>query len=104
MDAEKKERLEKKGWVSTSVQDFLGLTPEEMAYIEMKLQLSRELKIRRKEQGLTQAQLASLINSSQSRVAKMEKSDPTVSIDLLARSFFALGATVDDVASALVTA
>ncbi len=104
MDAEKKKQLAKKGWVSTSVQNFLGLTPEEMADKEMKLQLSRELKIRRKEKGLTQNELADLINSSQSRVAKMEKSDPTVSIDLLARSFFALGATMEDVASALVTA
>lgn len=104
MDAEKKERLAKKGWITTSVQDFLELTSEEMAYIEMKLRLSKELKSRRKEQGLTQADLARLINSSQSRVAKMEKSDPTVSIDLLARSFFALGATVEDMANVLVAA
>lgn len=104
MDAEKKKRLAEKGWVSTSVQDFLQLTNEDMAYIEMKLQLSRELRIWRKEKGLTQTEFANLINSSQSRVAKMEKSDPTVSIDLLARSFFALGATVEDVANVLVTA
>ena len=104
MDAEKEKRLAEKGWVSTSVQDFLDLTPDEMAYIELKLQLSRELKIRRSEKGLTQTALAELIQSSQSRVAKMEKSDETVSVDLLVRSLFALDATVEDIAKALTTA
>lgn len=104
MDAEKEKRLAEKGWVSTSVQDFLDLTPDEMAYIELKLQLSRELKIRRSEKGLTQTALAELIRSSQSRVAKMEKSDETVSVDLLVRSLFALDATVEDIAKALTTA
>ncbi len=103
MDTEKREQLAGKGWVSTSVQDFLGLAPEEMAYIELKLQLSRELKNRRKKKGLTQAALADLIESSQSRVAKMEKSDATVSVDLLVRSLFALNATIEDIAKALTT-
>ena len=104
MDTQKKERLAEKGWVSTSVQDFLGLTPGEMAYIELKLQLSHELKVRRNEKGLTQTALAELIQSSQSRVAKMEKSDETVSVDLLVRSLFALDATIEDIAKALTTA
>ncbi len=104
MDIKKKERLAEKGWVSTSVQDFLDLAPDEMAYIELKLQLSRELRARRNEKGLTQAALANLIESSQSRVAKMEKSDATVSVDLLVRSLFALDATVEDIAKALTVA
>jgi DNA-binding XRE family transcriptional regulator len=104
MDAEKKKRLAEKGWVSTSVQDFLGLSPDDMAYIELKLQLSRALKARRNEKGLTQAALAELIKSSQSRVAKMEKSDETVSVDLLVRSLFALDATIEDIAQALTAA
>jgi transcriptional regulator with XRE-family HTH domain len=40
---------------------------------------------------LTQAELARILNSSQSRVAKMEAGDPTVSIDLLIKSLLALG-------------
>lgn len=104
MDAEKKRRLAEKGWTSTSVQEFLDLTPDEMAYIELKLHLSRELKARRHEKGLTQAALAALIESSQSRVAKMEKGDATVSVDLLVRSLFALDATVEDIAKALIVA
>jgi hypothetical protein len=37
MDKQKKERLEKKGWIVGDVDDFLGLSPAEMAIVEMKV-------------------------------------------------------------------
>ena len=40
---------------------------------------------------LTQVDLAKAVQSSQSRVAKMEAGDPSVSLDLLVRSLIALG-------------
>lgn len=58
---------------------------------EMKLALSKKLKERRIRKKLSQAQLADIVQSSQSRIAKMEAGDPTVSIDLLVKSLFALG-------------
>ena len=91
MDKGKKARLEKKGWNVGTVAEFLDLTVEESSYIEMKLALSEKLKERRLRKKLTQAQLATAIESSQSRVAKMEAGDPTVSIDLLVKSLLALG-------------
>ncbi len=91
MDKGKKARLEKKGWKVGTVAEFLNLTVEESTYIEMKLALSEKLKERRLRKKLTQAQLATAIESSQSRVAKMEAGDPTVSIDLLVKSLLALG-------------
>ena len=96
MDKRKKEKLKKKGWQSGTVAEFLELTPEESAYIEMKLALSEKLKERRLFKKLTQAQLARTIDSSQSRVAKMEAGDPTVSIDLLVKSLLALGVTREE--------
>lgn len=93
MDKRKKEKLEKKGWKTGSVADFLDLSAEESAYIEMKLALSEKLRKRRQLKKLTQAELAKAIESSQSRVAKMEAGDPTVSIDLLVKSLLALGVT-----------
>ena len=42
---------------------------------------------------MTQAEVAKLIESSQSRVAKMEAGDSSVSLDLLVRSLIALGAS-----------
>jgi DNA-binding XRE family transcriptional regulator len=101
MDPKKKQQLEANGWVATSVQDFLGLSAPEMAYIETKLKLSKTVRELRSKKKLTQAALAELLNSSQSRVAKMEKGDDNVSIDLLLKAVYALGATTDDVAVVL---
>ena len=91
MDKRKKDKLAKRGWKTGSVAEFLDLSDEESAYIEMKLALSEKLKERRRRTKLTQAELAKAIESSQSRVAKMEAGDPSVSIDLLVKSLLALG-------------
>ena len=91
MDKRKQARLAKKGWKIGSVAEFLELSDEESAYIEMKLALSEKLKEKRLRKRLTQKQLAKALNSSQSRVAKMETGDPTVSLDLLVKSLLALG-------------
>ena len=80
------------------VQEFLELSSEEVAYIELKLRLSASLRERRKRRKLSQVQLAELIESSQSRVAKMEGGDPSVSIDLLIRSLLTLGASKRELA------
>ena len=93
MNENKQAQLAQSGWEAVTVEDFLGLTPEEAAYIEFKLTLSRHLKLLRQEQNLSQAVLAKRLQSSQSRVAKMEKGDPSVSLDLLVRSLLALEAT-----------
>jgi len=87
----KQKKLERKGWIFGAANEFLELSAEEMAYIELKLVLSNELKARRVRKKLTQAQFAKIMQSSQSRVAKMEAGDPTVSIDLLIKSLLALG-------------
>ena len=81
--------------------DQAARTPEEAAFLETKLALSESLRTRRTAQRLSQAALAKRLKSSQSRVAKMEAADPTVSVDLLLRGLFALGATPKDVAKAL---
>jgi predicted XRE-type DNA-binding protein len=94
----KKQRLEKKGWRFGTVQDFLGLTDEEAAYLELRLRLAESLRRRRRKRNLSQTGLAKLLHSSQSRVAKMEGGDPSVSLDLLIRSLLALGASSRDLA------
>ena len=101
MKSAKKKRLEAKGWKVGTVAEFLQLSPEESAYIEMKLALSRNLQERRREKILTQEQLARLLKSSQSRVAKMEAGDPSVSLDLLVRSLLILGESQKSLAKIL---
>lgn len=93
MRKQKETRLEAKGWKVGSVKEFLGLSNEESAYIELKIKLAAGLRQRRQQKGLSQLDLAGKLQSSQSRVAKMEASDPSVSLDLLIRSLITLGAS-----------
>ena len=90
MNSAKKKSLEVKGWKLGDTKEFLNLSDEEAAYIEMKLLLSKKLQDTRRSRHLTQHQLARLIKSSQSRIAKMEAGDPSVSLDLLVRSLLIL--------------
>jgi len=101
MDGAKRRKLAAQGWRVGNVQEFLGLSDEEMEYIEVKLALSRSVRARRRAQGLTQTKLAELIGSSQSRVAKIEAGDPSVSIDLLIKTLIALGASRSKVAEVI---
>jgi len=101
MDKEKKAHLEARGWRVGSAAELLGPAPEETAYIELRLKLSDAVREYRKKRLLTQVQLAELLQSSQSRVAKVEVADESVSLDLLIRSLLALGATHQDLAKAI---
>jgi DNA-binding XRE family transcriptional regulator len=98
MRASKREKLERVNWKVGDARDFLGLTPKEETFLELRLRLAKGLKARRVRKNLTQVELAKAVNSSQSRVAKMEAGDPTVSMDLLVRSLLALGASDRDLA------
>ncbi len=94
----RKRRLTARGWKFGTVKDFLGLTAEEESYIDLRLRLADGLRRRRIRRRLTQAALAKAVRSSQSRVAKMEAGDPTVTLDLLIRSLLALGVSRSDLA------
>ena len=95
---DKRDKLAARGWNVGDATEFLNLTPEEEALVELRLKLAEGLKDRRIRKRLTQVELAKAVNSSQSRVAKMEAGDPTVSLDLLVRSLIALGASNRDLA------
>lgn len=101
MDQAKRRRLESAGWRIGSAKEFLRLTPPEAQIVEMKLALSEALRRRRQRKHITQARLAELLRSSQSRVAKLEAGAPGVSLDLLCRALLATGATAADIARAL---
>lgn len=93
MKKSRQDKLEKAGWQVGTAQEFLGLSDEEAALVEMKLALARSVKRRRQAQDLTQGELAARLGSSQSRVAKMEAADTSVSMDLLMRALLSLGAS-----------
>lgn len=93
MRAAKKKRLAARGWAVGDARHFLGLSDEEAVFVELKLALADDLKQRRLKIGMTQTELAEQLESSQSRVAKMEAGDRSVSLDLLVRSLLAVGVT-----------
>ena len=99
--AAKRKNLEADGWKVGSAAEFLNLSDEEVAYIELKLELAKRLKAARIRCRLTQKELAMRIDSSQSRVAKMEVGDRSVSLDLLVKSLLALGVTNEDIGKAI---
>jgi DNA-binding XRE family transcriptional regulator len=95
-------RVKALGWKDGTVAEFLKLSPEESALIEIKLAWSRKLRELR-EQRMTQAQLAKKLNSSQSRIAKAETGDSSVSIELLVRAMLATGATPKDIGKTIAS-
>ena len=100
MRAAKRKKLEGSGWRVADAREFLNLSHAEVQFVEVKLALARLLRKLRTGRRLTQMELAERLGSSQSRVAKLEAGDPSVSVDLLVRSALAAGATKKDLAQA----
>jgi len=100
MNDENSRTIEGLGWRDGTVAEFLELTPEEAALIEIKLALSRHLRQRRAE-SMTQTQLAEKLRSSEARVAKAESGHSSVSIELLVRAILATGATPQEIGQVL---
>ena len=75
----------------------------EFTYIDLKIRLAEALRQRRQDKGLSQVDLAAKLRSSQSRVAKMEAGDSTVSLDLLIRSLITLGASDRELSKIIAT-
>lgn len=97
MDKQKAKRLEAAGWVVSDASSFLNLSQEENEFIEFKIELANKVKELRNQKGLTQTEFAKAIGSSQSRIAKLEAADASVSTDLMLKSLFSLGATRKDI-------
>jgi len=101
MNKQKRTKLEEKGFRVGSAAEFLDLTPEEEAYIEIRLAVSNMIKTQRTKRGWTQAQLARAMGSSQSRIAKLEAGDPSTSLDLMIKTLLRLGISKKEIGKLL---
>jgi ribosome-binding protein aMBF1 (putative translation factor) len=101
MSAVLKKKLQNTDWQIGDAADFLQLTSQESALIEIRLSLAQAAKQSRVQHELSQTDLAKRMKSSQSRIAKIESADPSVSIDLMVRALLASGAGRADMAKAL---
>jgi len=104
MKKQKREKLERAGWKVGDAQEFLDLSDAEIALVDVRVSLAQELRKRRLNKKISQATLAKRIGSSQSRVAKMEAGDPSVTIDLLMRSLLRSGSTAAEIAQVIAKA
>lgn len=102
MNSSKLKKLQAAGWKVGSARDFLNLTDEEALLVELKLSLADALKRARTKRHLSQVELAQRMGSSQSRIAKIEAGDPTVTLDLIVRALLAAGATRQELQKAFV--
>ena len=102
MNTNKRRRLERAGWHVGNADDFLSLSEEESEYVALKLAMAQGLVLKRKKCGVSQTETARLIRSSQSRVAKMESADASVSLDLLVHTLLRLGTTRRELARMIV--
>jgi len=96
MKRTKLQKLKEAGWKSGTVQDFLALTDTESALVEVRVALFEAFQKMRKEKKLTQQEAAQLLNTSQSRISKLETGDRSVTLDLMIRSLVSLGAKKED--------
>ena len=103
MKTDKLKRLHADGWKVGSAEDFLQLNDEEARLIALKLSLISAVKKSRIKRKLSQIDLAQRMKSSQSRIAKIEAGDPSVSLDLIVRALIASGATTRDIQVAFTT-
>ena len=102
MDSEKRKRLETAGWTLGNTSDFLGLTSAEAELVELKVRLALFAKEKRTKINLSQDALAKKMGSSQSRVAKIESGDPSVSLDLIVRALLNTGVTRQELAQVIM--
>jgi DNA-binding XRE family transcriptional regulator len=101
MRNETRKKLESAGWRVGDTTEFLGLSEVEAEVVEIKLALADLLRQVRARHHLTQTELAKRIHSSQSRVAKAESGDTSVSLDLLIKSLLAAGVENKELAGAV---
>ncbi len=99
LDSKKAARIKAMGGRVTTVEEWLDITPEEVAIIDMKIRLGEVLKARRKKKRLSQDRVAKILNTSQGRVSKMEKGQ--ASLEQLAWSLLVLGGSKQELVRAI---
>lgn len=99
LDSRKRERIASMGGRVTTVEQWLDLSAEEVALLDMKIRLGEEFKAHRRRKRLSQERVAKLLKTSQGRVSKLERGQAT--LDQLARSLLILGGSEKAIARAI---
>ena len=97
MNDAKRKALAAAGFVCGDAEDFLGLTDGERKLVDLRLAVSRAVRVRRKQAKLTQKETAARLHTTQPRIARMEAGAKDVSLDQMFNGLFALGGSMKDV-------
>lgn len=81
----------KESFETGTVQDFLGLTDVEHVLVDVRAYLALGVRRGRQQKAMTQEELATAANTTQTRISKAENGNPDVSIELYLRMLLALG-------------
>ena len=99
MDAERKKKREAADWKFGDYADFLDMTPEEKAVVEIRLAATREMERLRAENPISQEELARRMGTKQPNVSKLFKNPGKATLDTLFRALLALGSTPKKIAA-----
>jgi predicted XRE-type DNA-binding protein len=94
MDTRKRKTLEAAGWKFGDAADFLEMTDHERQLLNTRIELALAVRRQREARHLTQKQLGALLDTTQPRVARIERAAADVSMDQLVRAFTAAGGTL----------
>lgn len=94
MDAAKRKTLQAAGWRIGDAADFLEMSDDERQLLDARVELALAVRRQREARKLSQKELGEKLNTSQPRVAKIERAAPDVSLDQLVRAFAAAGGTI----------
>lgn len=94
MDAAKRKVLQAAGWKIGDAADFLGMNDAERQLLDARVELALAVRRQREAQNLTQKELGAKINTSQPRIAKIERAATDVSLDQLVKAFTAAGGRI----------
>jgi len=94
-------RRKGKTWTETNVEEFLGLTTEDLVIVEFRAALALALQKARKRRKITQEEAAEIIGTSQAQVSKMEAGVAAVTLDRMIKALTALGVSRTTILRAL---
>jgi transcriptional regulator with XRE-family HTH domain len=94
-------RLDGSAWIVGNVADFLQLTEGQATSVDIRAALAEELQLRRNQRGWSQGDVARLMRTNVSRVAKMEQPDCSVSLDQMVNALLAVGVSRSQLATVI---
>jgi ribosome-binding protein aMBF1 (putative translation factor) len=94
MDSKKRDRLRAAGWRIGDAVDFLSMSEEERQLLDARVELALAVRRQRQAKRLSQKDLGTRLQTSQPRVAKIERAASDVSLDQLVRAFAVAGGRI----------